>query len=505
MEVPVADTPPAPFSEPRGEGAERRITVRFQVLSHAGLLVQAAGKSLLFDPWLVGSTYWRSWWNYPPPSPELVRSLKPDCIYLTHVHWDHFTAPSLRLFDRSTPIVIPREPAGRMRRDLARIGFPNAIELKHGVSIELGPGFRLTSYHFGVFTDSATIVEANGCTLFNANDAKLMGGPLKQVLSHHPKIDFVLRSHSSANSRIVHEVIDAPETPVDDRRRYVNDFAQFVRATGARYAIPFASNHCHLHPDVYHFNDYVVTPAEVAEFFEAHGIQRPELKIMVSGDSWSSERGFEIECPDRFERRSSELESYRTRVKDKLDATIRREAHAKLRWGNVACYFENVFSAMPWLLRRAYRGTRVLYVLSAGTERTLLEVDFYGRCVRLIESYTDQSHPIQIHTQLAIFRHCMAENLFSHLAISKRVRYRATREKMRLLKLLGLFYNFYEYEMLGLRRIEPLRFLGAWLPRWREPLLYGRIALDLALGRGFVFEHYLSRSAVEASAESTRS
>ena len=469
--------------------------MRFQVLSHAGLLVQGGGKSLLFDPWLVGSTYWRSWWNYPEPSRELARSLKPDWIYLTHVHWDHFTAPSVRLFDRSTPIVIPREPAGRMRRDLARIGFPNVIELKHGASIELGHGLRLTSYHFNVFTDSAAIVEADGCTLFNANDAKLMGGPLRQVLSRHAKIDFVLRSHSSANSRIVHEVMDAPETPVDDRQRYVSDFAHFVRATGARYAIPFASNHCHLHPEVYHFNDYVVTPAEVAEFFEGHAIQRPELKIMVSGDSWSSETGFAIGSHDRFERRSSELESYRVRVKDKLDATIRREAHAKLRWGNVVRYFDDVFSAMPWLLRRAYRGTPVLYVLSAGMERTLVEVDFYGRSVRLISAYTDASHPIQVHTQAAIFRHCMAENLFSHLAISKRVRYLATLEKMRLLRLLGLFYNFYEYEMLGLRRIDPVRFVGAWLPRWREPLLYGRIALDLALGHGFAFERYLPRRA----------
>jgi hypothetical protein len=92
-----------------------------------------------------------------------------------------------------------------------------------------------------------------------------------------------------------------------------------------------------------------------------------------------------------------------------------------------------------------------------------------------------------------VFRHCIGNNLFSHLAISKRVRYRATRDKLRLLKLLGLFYNFYEYEMLGLRRIEPARFAGAWLRRWREPLLYGRIALDLARGRGFSFERHMPR------------
>src|SRR6185295_4916310 len=74
----------------------------FQILSHAGLLVQGAGKTLVCDPWLVGSAYWRSWWNYPPVPRGLAESLRPDFIYLTHVHWDHFHGPTLRKFPRDT-------------------------------------------------------------------------------------------------------------------------------------------------------------------------------------------------------------------------------------------------------------------------------------------------------------------------------------------------------------------------------------------------------------------
>ena len=88
--------------------------MKLKILSHAGLAVSAAGKTVVCDPWLFGSTYWRSWWNYPPPSPELLDSLKPDCIYITHIHWDHFAGPSLRRFGKDIPIVIPAEPAGRM-------------------------------------------------------------------------------------------------------------------------------------------------------------------------------------------------------------------------------------------------------------------------------------------------------------------------------------------------------------------------------------------------------
>ena len=120
--------------------------MQFQVLSHAGLAVTAGGKTLLCDPWVVGSCYWRSWWNYPPVSPELVASLKPDYIYLTHIHWDHFHGPSLRRLGKHVQILLPREHHPRMRIDLQAMGFPNIREMSHGETVELAelPTFRRT-------------------------------------------------------------------------------------------------------------------------------------------------------------------------------------------------------------------------------------------------------------------------------------------------------------------------------------------------------------------------
>jgi UDP-MurNAc hydroxylase len=39
----------------------------FKILSHACLLVKRGKTSLIVDPWISGSCYWRSWWNYPEP------------------------------------------------------------------------------------------------------------------------------------------------------------------------------------------------------------------------------------------------------------------------------------------------------------------------------------------------------------------------------------------------------------------------------------------------------
>ena len=76
--------------------------MRFTVIGHACLRIETSGPTILVDPWLTGSCYWRSWWHFPAdadPTPEL---LAPDVVYMTHHHFDHFHYPSMR---RST-----REP-----------------------------------------------------------------------------------------------------------------------------------------------------------------------------------------------------------------------------------------------------------------------------------------------------------------------------------------------------------------------------------------------------------
>jgi len=97
---------------------------------------------LICDPWLIGSCYWRSWWNFPEPDPSLLEDLRPNFIYLTHLHWDHFHGPSLRkLFRPDTTIIVPKVHTSRMTEDLKWLGFNNIVEAPHGGQIRLGPDF----------------------------------------------------------------------------------------------------------------------------------------------------------------------------------------------------------------------------------------------------------------------------------------------------------------------------------------------------------------------------
>jgi len=472
--------------------------MRFEILSHAGLAITQGDTTLVCDPWLAGSTYWRSWWNYPPVRPGLFSRLVPDAIYLTHIHWDHFQGVSLRRFSRDTQIIIPRAPGPRMFEDLRDMGFTNIVELAHGESFQIADDFKITSYHFHIFLDSALVIETGDRTLLNANDCKIMGAVLDQLLKRHPKIDFVFRSHSSANSRLCFEIMDDSTAVVDDLESYVRDFALFARAVGAEFAIPFASNSCYLHREVFHFNDTATTPLMVKEYFEEHGIETPRIYPMVAGDTWTSETAFELQDHDFFSNRRAHLEKYAELKKEKLEQTYEREARATMTLKPIERYFSGVFAAMPWFVRRMFRSNPVLYVLAAGERKFLFEVDFHAKTVRELDAFVDREHPIQIHTAAAIMRHCMAKDLFTHLAISKRVVYRVTSEKKPLLSVLNLFFNFYEYEMLPLRRLVTARSIRAWLPRWREFGLYAHVAVNLLMRRGFDMSRHLPLSGIKS-------
>ena len=174
--------------------------MKFTILSHAGLRVEHQGVSLVTDPWLVGSCYWRSWWNFPEPSPELLAGVRADYVYLTHLHWDHYHGPSLRkFFSEDTTFLLPRVCTTRMKDDLRSMGYSRFIEIPHGKTYEMAPDFTLCSYQFGVGVDSAAFIKGGGVSILNANDCKLFGQPLRHLLRKQGRPDVVLRSHSSAS------------------------------------------------------------------------------------------------------------------------------------------------------------------------------------------------------------------------------------------------------------------------------------------------------------------
>lgn len=307
----------------------------------------------------------------------------------------------------------------------------------------------------------------------------------------------MFRSHSSANSRLSYEIVDDPDEPVDDIERYIQDFAKTAQATGARYAIPFASNHCHLHRDSWPFNSYIQDPSLVCRYFKEQGIERPEAKVMVSGDSWDSQTGFAIQETDWFADKSRRLEEYREEQQSKLEAFYDQEDRARVNLRLVEKYFRELADKLPWLIRRKLAKTWFTYVLTCDQRPAyIFRINAGQGVVQELPLDTDLSnfteHPLQIHTSAFIFLRSIGYRIFSHMSIGKRVFYKVTKAAKPQMELLNLVFNLEEYGMLPWWRNFKARSLQTWCLRWREIGLYFSLIRDKIVYRRLDFGKYLT-------------
>ncbi|MCA1704785.1 MAG: MBL fold metallo-hydrolase, partial [Actinobacteria bacterium] len=461
--------------------------MRFTVLSHAGLLVETPDCTLVSDPWLVGSCYWRSWWNYPPPPVQIVDGLQPDFIYITHLHWDHFHGVSLRRFDPDTPVLVPHAHFTRMVDDLRYLGFSDIREMKHGCTRRLGPSTSVTSYLFGHNLDSALVVDDGESVLLNVNDCKIGGATLRQLLKANPRIDFVLRSHSNASAYPFCVSSEHPEhLSYRAKEDYAKEFLAFSESVRARYAVPFASNHCFLHRETVEFNDTIVSPYEVKSYFDDHRVSSSECMVMAPGSTWAPDKGFAVIGQDYFTDREGHLEEMWSARSAKLSDYYSFEDSVAPDWDGFKRYFEEFLAALPKVFRILFPARVIFRVSGAGDAAWI--VDFRRATVVDLSDHApsgaaDADVYVDVHAN--VLRDCCRKRMFSVFNASKRVRYHlATRSGLRHFLFLCVALDLYESEYFPLRLTMRRRFLGTWLRRWREVGTYASMAWGLAIGRG---------------------
>jgi UDP-MurNAc hydroxylase len=453
--------------------------LEFTILSHAGLCVDHNGVRIVSDPWLIGSCYWRSWWNFPEPPAELINNLKPDYIYLTHLHWDHFHGASLKkLFAPTTPILVPKVHTTRMLDDLRWLGFRNITEVPHGTCIKLGEDLTLFSYQFNFLSvDSAMLLSGGGRTILNSNDCKLFGWPLRQIIHAFPRIDFVLRSHSSA--RAIPYCIEGYKEKFPDMRtqqNYIEEFSRFALHIGARYAIPFASNHCFLHRETVDFNDTAVVPDDVQAYYQrlaARSHIDSECIVMAPGSRWSEEDGFRL-VPFDYSKRQERIHVMLATHRDALVSQYEKEDGAIADFAAFRTYFLGLIRSVPWVVRKLLKLRIVFRTRDARGEHNWL-VDL-GRA--RVEETSAAGHCALIEVAALVLNDCTNIRMFSVWTASKRLRiHLPTREHLKTLAMFFLLLDLYELEVLPLRKNLSWRAITVRLRRWREIVEMGRMFL----------------------------
>ena len=450
--------------------------MKFTVISHACLYIEHKDIKLLIDPWIIGSCYWRSWWNYPEVSQDLINYINPTHIYITHLHWDHFHGPSLRKFEDSNPtILIPKHFNKRMKKDLLKdFKFSNIKELVHGKIYKFKNGFKLSSYQFGsIFIDSSLVIEADGITLLNSNDCKTFGLSLKHIINNHPSIDFSFRSHSSATPipQCVRgmKVKETDRTPSD----YADDFIAFAKVTKSRYIVPFASSHLYLHELTRKLNRFYSNPSFIKKQFDLRGESNQKCQIMVSGSSWSKDKGFFIKKHD-FSKIETDIANYAEKYHEKLEKQKEIEIKQTLNKKAFENYYLDFIDSCHFLFKLINFRFGFLIEEKKNCAQYLCIIDGKRKEIDIIkvsgedEIYNKRLSFI-IKTPIYVFNDCNIKKMHNTYTPSKLleiilIEKNSFKKLNRYLTLVDL----YENDTLPLNKLISIRNIFIILRRWRE-------------------------------------
>lgn len=366
--------------------------MRVTVIGHSCLRAETRAGTILVDPWLFGSCYWRSWWHFPPSTPPTDEMLAPDFVYLTHHHFDHFHYPSMRRLDRSTRVMVPRFGVDVMAGEVASLGFDPPEELAHGTVVDLGHGVRVASYQYG-FDDTTFVIAEDDHVVVDVNDCKIRGRALDQLIGDFGAPTLACKSHSFAQSYpVLYDSADPAQLTLVSAQTYIDDFHEVMDRLRPRYAIPFGSMVGFLHPDSAPLNAHLVTPGAVVEGVAAKGgIDGTDVVTMAPGDVWDSETGFERTEVDWYADREAHLADLATKYAPKIAERTAAEEGVSVDWADFEAHFGAFVREVPRLIGRRLVPRPFVFHVPSDVETPYWWVSFRSRTVGRSASMPDNA------------------------------------------------------------------------------------------------------------------
>lgn len=234
--------------------------MKITFLSHAALVIETDGITILTDPWWVGPSFGEQWWNYPRSAGAELAGRKIDFIYISHGHNDHLHPETLATLNRDATVIVatghwlehvPKELGFKVRE----VGPDEEITLSHNVRARIMPT------HSG---DTLLAVSDGKEVLLNLNDA-LHSAPrgiqnefLKKLHALYPKIDYLFCGYGVASHFPNCYRIPGKDLAATARARQLHFTDQWVRIVSElapKFAFPFAGDVVFLEEDLLWVNE----------------------------------------------------------------------------------------------------------------------------------------------------------------------------------------------------------------------------------------------------------
>jgi hypothetical protein len=281
------------------------------------------------DPWLIGSTYWRSWWLEAYPTSEeieLVRMARE--VYITHSHPDHFHFPSLRRLGR-VHTAHPYFPKYEIPGFLQKHEYPVRV-LDPWKWYPITANIRTASIPSPI-NDSFLLVDTPDTTVVNVNDCVHSPSLLRcirdrMLIPGKPVV--VLRSYSPAS--LNNSILRGDQRgSLKTKRDYVATAREAAETLRASHFVPFASQVFFGRTDSRWANEYKVTFEDLQTNWGSDTITlcKPFVEMDLRTREYTSGyRGFQPELDEvqASKVRQREAEEAAFSVPPDFDAKLRR-------------------------------------------------------------------------------------------------------------------------------------------------------------------------------------
>jgi len=240
-------------------------------------------------------------------------------------------------------------------------------------------------------------------------------------------------------------------------------------AVNPKFAVPFASNHCHLNDDVIKFNDYISNPIELRDYVEGMTNDLDwRLKVMLPGSNWSTDQGFNCADENCFTDSKNYIKGYLQDVHERISVSRDRELKLKTA-GKIVDKFRSILKKSGAISCKIK--VRFLITNPDGpSESLILEGGALVTTNMLSES--PQKGTSTVVMPNIVFRDAVLKNMFHHAGISKRCRYLAY-DASDMKELKRFIDKLERYELTGDVTFAYLkRLFYSYIGRWRELIVY---------------------------------
>ena len=222
--------------------------MKIKYINNASIFLEGNHTKVLFDPWYTFDNHSDSnYYNFPECrySKKEIADLKPDFIYISHAHPDHFDEISLNLFGKDIPIIIADMSNPYLLRSLNNIGFHNILFSKNNrVEMNNNDFCYLEPAETSPEVDSISFFQLDDYKILNVNDNIENFAQAERIAKKFGSIDLACLPYTGFGPYpMSYDSLDREQKMSAHKQKVIkaqDNFVEYIQKIRPNYVVPFA-------------------------------------------------------------------------------------------------------------------------------------------------------------------------------------------------------------------------------------------------------------------------